>query len=165
MSHYTYCNPTTPTYVTAVGGVQDCVCIPVSDVLMCVRVCAGMFGNVDAVRSWVASGADINVVDGGGFTPLMEAAHRLHTECVAEMLRLGADACRVNSAGMTALHLVAAWADPRGDVGGVVRQLVVAGCDAAMRVNHGRTAVEVARDRYGNAWASKIDGWVAEYSR
>ena len=35
---------------------------------------AGQNGNVDAVRSWVASGADINVVDERGVTPLMEAS-------------------------------------------------------------------------------------------
>ena len=75
---------------------------------MCVRVCddvcAGVFGNVDAVRSWVASGADINVVDEDGATPLMFASRGLHTECVAEMLRLGADARRVDNFGHTALY-------------------------------------------------------------
>ena len=49
---------------------------------MCVRVCddvcAGAYGNVDAVRSWVASGADINVVDVLGNTPLMLASRKLH---------------------------------------------------------------------------------------
>ena len=68
---------------------------------------AGDANNVDAVRSWVASGADINVVDDGGYTPLMEASHCQYAECVAEMLRLGADARRVNNNGRTALHLVA----------------------------------------------------------
>ena len=43
-----------------------CVCV-------CDDVCAGLDGNVDAVRSWVASGADINVVDERGITPLMLA--------------------------------------------------------------------------------------------
>lgn len=126
-----------------------------------IDVCAGMYGNVDAVRSWVASGADINLVNKDGTTPLMFASRRLHTECVAEMLRLGADARRVNSDGWTALHCVAAWADRGGDGVGVVRQLVAAGCDAAVRDNDGRTAVERARTEQGAEWATEIEGWVA----
>ena len=131
---------------------------------MCVRVCddvcAGDDGNVDAVRSWVASGADINVVDEFGSTPLMLVSRWLLTECVAEMLRLGADARRVDNNGFTALHWVAEGADGGGDGGGVVRQLVAAGCDAAVRDNDGRTAVELARTYAGTKWA-EIEGWVA----
>ena len=105
-------------------------------------MCAGRDGNVDAVRSWVASGADINVVDEFGNTPLMEASLWFHSECVAEMLRLGADARRVNNNGRTALHYVATTLFSRlRDEVGVVRQLVAAGCDAAVRDNRGRTAV------------------------
>ena len=114
------------------------------------------------MRSWVASGADINVVDEDGSTPLLWASRWLHTECVAEMLRLGADARRVDPGGMTALHYVAAYADRRGDAAeGVVRQLVAAGCDAAVRDNRGHTAVELGRAWYGARWAAVIEGWVA----
>ena len=128
----------------------------------CDDVCAGRDGNVDAVRSWVASGADINVVSTDGTTPLMCASLGLHTECVAEMLRLGADARRVDNDGWTALHHVAAYAFRRGDGVGVVRQLVAAGCDAAVRDNDGGTAVGRARTRYGGAeWATVFEGWVA----
>ena len=132
---------------------------------MCVRVCddvcAGGDGNVDAVRSWVASGADMNVVDEYGTTPLIRASRWLRSECVAEMLRLGADARRVDNDGMTALHWVAQAVDRGGDAGGVVRQLVAAGCDAAVRNNNGHTAVELARTDYGAEWATVIEGWVA----
>ena len=127
----------------------------------CDDVCAGLVGNVDAVRSWVASGAEINVVTKGGTTPLMWASLRLHTECVAEMLRLGADARRVDNDGKTALHYVAASAKRGGDGVGVVRQLVAAGCDAAVRDNEGRTAVDLARANLGAEWATEIEGWVA----
>ena len=127
----------------------------------CDDVCAGLDGNVDAVRSWVASGADINVVDKNGTTPLMFASRGLHSECVAEMLRLGADARRVNDFGWTALHRVALSPSRHGDGVGVFRQLVAAGCDAAVRDNDGHTAVELARTRYGAEWATVIEGWVA----
>ena len=97
-----------------------------------------------------------------GTTPLIFASLLHHTECVAEMLRLGADARRVDNDGWTALHWVAAWADRGGDGVGVVRQLVAAGCDAAVRDNDGHTAVELARTCYGGAeWATEIEGWVA----
>ncbi len=43
------------------------------------------------------SGAEINVVNERGTTPLMVASCGHHTECVAEMLRLGADARRVDN--------------------------------------------------------------------
>lgn len=124
---------------------------------------AGEVGNVDAVRSWVASGADINVVDDRGVTPLMLASAWHRAECVAEMLRLGADARRVDNYGRTALHFVA-WRG--GDGGGgaeVVRLLVAAGCDAAVRNNDGRTAVEYARHTRdgGDEWGREVEGWVA----
>ena len=121
-----------------------------------------MDGNVDAVRSWVASGADINVVDERGVTPLMEASRWHHAECVAEMLRLGADARRVANDGRTALHRVADRGRDRGGGAEVVRLLVAAGCDAAVRENEGRTAVELAQITWGgDEWGRKIEGWVA----
>ena len=128
----------------------------------CDDVCAGAGGNVDAVRSWVASGADINVVYVcmGGTTPLMWASRGPHSECVAEMLRLGADARRVDNNAWTALHWIA-FAGRRGDGVGVVRQLVAAGCDAAVRDNGGHTAVELTRTLHGAERATEIEGWVA----
>ena len=121
---------------------------------------AGRDGNVDAVRSWVASGADINVVNERGITPLMWASGYHRAECVAEMLRLGADARRVNNNRMTALHSVALRGSDGGGGAEVVRLLVAAGCDAAVRNNDGRTAVEYARHNFGDEWGRKFEGWV-----
>ena len=103
----------------------------------------------------------MNVVDERGTTPLMLASRWVRSECVAEMLRLGADARRVNAVGRTALHWVAVCADRDGDGVGVVRQLVAAGCDAAVRDNRGHTAVELARTCRGAEWATVFEGWVA----
>ena len=122
---------------------------------------AGCDGTVDAVRSWVASGADINVVDEHGATPLMMAARWGQTDCVAEMLRLGADSRRVDQDGWTALHSVACSGGLFGGGAEVVRLLVAAGCDAAVRDNNGRTAVEYARYGWGDEWGRKVEGWVA----
>ena len=120
-----------------------------------------MHGLIDVVRSWVASGADINVVDEGGDTPLMVASRYHHAECVAEMLRLGADARRIEKNGRTALHWVASGVRGGGGGAQVVRLLVAAGCDAAVRDNDGRTVVEHARTRHDDVWAAIVEKWVA----
>ena len=93
-------------------------------------------------------------------TTLMFVTSLLHEECVAELLRLGADARRVTNDGWAALHRVAAYADRGRDGGGVVRLLVAGGWGAAVHNNNGRTAVEVARDFHGAEWATVIEGWV-----
>ena len=81
---------------------------------------------------------------------------------MAEMLRLGADARRVSNSGMTALHRVALRGNDGGGGAEVVRLLVAAGCDAAVRDNFGRTAVEYARHTWGDAeWVREVEGWVA----
>ena len=121
---------------------------------------AGRSGNVAAVRSWVASGADINVLDVIGGTPLMLASRYHHAECVAELLRLGADVHHTNHGGETALHEVA-WRDRDGDEGAeVVRLLVAAGCDAAARDIQSCTAVECANIR-SPEWSAKLAGWIS----
>ena len=95
------------------------------------------------MRAWVASGADINVVDGDGNTPLLRAAFPHRAESVAVILELGGDARHVNVWGRTALHQLAQQSD--GGAAEVVRLLVAAGCDVGARDGHGLTAVEFAR--------------------
>ena len=90
----------------------------------------------------------------------MEASRCHRAECVAEMLRLGADARLVDNRGWTALHWVALRGSDGGGAAEVVRLLVAAGCDAAVRDNYGRTAVEFARD-CGDEWGREVEGWVA----
>ena len=99
---------------------------------------------------------------GNASSPLAYAAKQLFTECLAEMLRLGADPRHANSYGWTALHWVAAGGDRGGDGRGVVRMLVGAGCDAAAPAEDGRTAAEVASDLHGARWAATFNAWVAE---
>jgi ankyrin repeat protein len=85
---------------------------------------------------------------------------------VAELLRLGADARRLNNRGQTALHQVARR---NGNLEGgaeIVRLLVAAGCDAAVRDNYGLTAVEEARKTAfyranDPVWGPMFERWVA----
>ena len=106
---------------------------------------AGYDGNITAARLWVAGGADINVVDDVGRTPLMTAVSIHEPPIVVEMLRLGANPRHVSKFGETPLHWVA-WRgrDYQRSAGEVVRLLVAAGCDPAVRDNHGRTAHDLA---------------------
>jgi ankyrin repeat protein len=48
-------------------------------------------GNIEAIRSWIASGADVNVVNEHKKTPLMFACLYLKEGSVVELLRLGAN--------------------------------------------------------------------------
>ena len=122
---------------------------------------AGEVGNVDAVRSWVASGADINVVDANGTTPLMKASGSHRADIVAEMLRLGADARRVSITGLTALHHFAGSSREVLGEGDIVRLLVAAGCDPAARDNDGRTAVDFGGGYGRDEWSAAVEAWVA----
>jgi hypothetical protein len=123
---------------------------------------AGMANNVEAVRSWVVSGADVNVTDTCGLTPMMWASMHACSHSIAEMLRLGADVRRVDSIGCTSLHLVAtANRKDAAAAAAVVRMLVAAGCDPAVRDHDNRTVVEFARVIDGDVWATTVDGWIA----
>ena len=120
--------------------------------------CAAADNYVDAVCSWVASGANVNAVTDFGTTPMMMASMPHHASFVAELLRLGADARRVNSNGWTALHWVARR---RGEGGGeVVKLLLAAGCDPTLRDNNDRTAVELATHTVGPEWGAEFAQWV-----
>jgi hypothetical protein len=97
------------------------------------------------------------------------------------MLRLGADARRVDNDGKTALQRVGVLGS-RGRGGAeVVRLLVAVGCDVrcvtttasllssthgasvmcGVRDKLGRTAVEFARGCGGDEWLRKVEGWAA----
>lgn len=48
---------------------------------------AAASGNIEAIQSWVAIGADINVKDKQGRTPLMHACRYLNEESIINLLR------------------------------------------------------------------------------
>lgn len=52
---------------------------------------AANVGNIEMIRSWVASGVDVNVTNLHKVTPLMCACAILKEECVEELLQLGAN--------------------------------------------------------------------------
>lgn len=63
----------------------------------------GAWGNSTAVRTLLALGANPDIADPGGSTPLMLAAARGETECVRLLLEAGADPTPADCDGSTAL--------------------------------------------------------------
>src|SRR5262245_43353577 len=73
--------------------------------------------NLELVRMMAAKGANLNLRDGSGSTPLMWAAFNETGDAsvVEELLRSGADPFAVNKAGETAMT----WALKRGETAAV----------------------------------------------
>jgi ankyrin repeat protein len=58
---------------------------------------------LETVKTLVELGADVNKPGNNGFTPLMWAARRNHTSCVAFLLEKGASIYEADNTGQTAL--------------------------------------------------------------
>ena len=64
-------------------------------------------GNIEAVKQFLADGADVNVKDKGGFTPLHWAAIEGHKEIAELLIDNGADVNAKDDSGSTPLHSAA----------------------------------------------------------
>ncbi len=64
-------------------------------------------GNIEAVKQFLADGADVNVKDKGGFTPLQWATIEGHKEIAELLIDNGADVNAKNDSGSTPLHSAA----------------------------------------------------------
>ena len=70
-------------------------------------VVALMFAlSVDAAKTLIDAGADVNVQDDSGITPLMRAAHRGKADIVRLLLDAGADALQRTHHGQNAIDIV-----------------------------------------------------------
>ena len=88
--------------------------------------------------------ADIGTRDGGGSTPLHDAARGGHEAVVRLLVELGADRDAKDSSGDTPLHDAAAWGHEE-----VVRLLVELGADRDAKDNSGSTPLHhAARGRH-----------------
>ena len=97
-------------------------------------------GNTALGVDLVARGADIEVRDATGWTPLMYSCHAGHAATAAEFLRLGADVNAQDSRDDTSLTL-AVW----GAHTDVVRVLLAAPGVDVNAVANGHTALSLAR--------------------
>ena len=71
---------------------------------------AGSFGNLESVQVLLSAGAQVNVQDKNGMTPLMWAARWGDTQRVEALVKAGAKVDARDNAGKTALD----WARNRG---------------------------------------------------
>lgn len=134
--------------------------------------------NEGSIRTLVNAGADVNIKDDNGNTPLFWCASRGVLACANIVLAANADHKAVNNDGSTLLHRSAAnghvmmckfWVtkkgldinakDSRGDtplhlasrcgIGPTIAVLVECGADKSIQNNLGKTPVELANGRPG----------------
>jgi hypothetical protein len=104
-------------------------------------------GNISAMKSLLEAGADPNIKDGDGQTPLMTASYRGDRTCVAVLLNT--TACMVNATdnrGSTALHFAAR--SPSSCASDLVKMLLCHGAAATHPNNSGETALHELASSY-----------------
>jgi len=103
-------------------------------------VAAASRGDMAAVKSLMAQGADVNVAQGDGMTALHWAAERGDAALAASLIKAGARVdMKTRVGGYTALHVAS-----RSASGAVVKALLAAGADARIHTATGATAMHLA---------------------
>jgi excisionase family DNA binding protein len=93
-------------------------------------------GDFAALKSLIDSGADVNARSSDGWTPLMLATIKGHTEMVEALLKNGADSNARNRKGWTALMFAVSMSDAD-----TIRILLRAGANINARDKEGKTAL------------------------
>jgi len=122
--------------------------------------CAAFFGNIEAIRSWLASGADVNVINDVGRTPLMFACSNLKEECMMELLRLGSNVHMIDNYGDNILHCVA-YINLK-NMERIAKTLIKAGCNPTTCNKNGETFIDVLKNYNRNELATKLEEWITE---
>ena len=100
--------------------------------------------NIEGIKKYIASGADINIKEPmGGSTPLISAAVFNKPEAAKLLIDAGAKLNIKNNDGSTALHSAAFFG--RTDI---VKMLVDAGIDQSIKNNFGATALQSVEGPY-----------------
>lgn len=79
---------------------------------------------MEVVKKFIEVGADVNIGENGGLTPLFLASQKGHFEIVEKLIEAGADVNAVNKDGCTPLY----WASRNGHLD-VVKKLLEAGAE------------------------------------
>jgi len=124
---------------------------------------AAAVGNVNAVRTLISYGADVNIKSSGRIQPvpiLVQAATNAHFEVVKFLLESGADPQAHDNDGLTALFWAACIRQGVRPVeetrAKIIKILVEYGCDInAKQLSSSRTALDAARS-VGNNQLAKI---------
>lgn len=122
---------------------------------------AAYIGNIEAIRSWLASGADVNVANIYEQTPLMQASVSLEEECVMELLRLGANVQIKDNNDKTALFYVAHNHNLE-KMERMAKMLIKAGCNPIMRNNKNETFIDILKRNHHNELATILEKWIKE---
>ncbi|MHC4604941.1 MAG: ankyrin repeat domain-containing protein [Planctomycetota bacterium] len=91
------------------------------------------------IRSLIAKGAQINLKDQHGETPLHHAAEHGSTRIAEFLIANGADVNAKNSKGETALHCATFWGYRQ-----IIELLIAHGADINAKTNEGQTAMDIA---------------------
>jgi hypothetical protein len=95
-------------------------------------------GNLEAVKQFISSGADLNEREpAGGSSPLISAAVFDKTEIALALIEGGADVNFKNNEGSTALHTAAFFCRTE-----IVKALLAKGAEKNIKNNAGSTAIE-----------------------
>lgn len=98
---------------------------------------AAIAGSMMEIREQVRNGADINYRDGGtGFTALMIVAGQGDGKMTDELLKMGADTCRVDRNGHTALVFASQYPD-------IANMLITSGARMDYRNPEGKTLLHL----------------------
>ena len=98
--------------------------------------------NVSELARLLAEGTNVNAQDDKGWTPLHFAAQVSSPECVAQLLRVGADTSLQDSFGNTALFRAVFASNGNGAVIQLLRQ---AGADPLSKNSRGVSPISLAR--------------------
>ena len=124
---------------------------------------AAYYGNIEAIHSWLASGADINVANIFKRIPLLNACDNLKEKCVMELLRLGANVNVIDSDGETGLHYIAnAHYSNLEKMERIAKILIKAGCNPTICNKNGETFIDILKRRYHNKLTKKSEEWLKE---
>ena len=110
-------------------------------------------GDIDGLNAVLKAGVDVNARDGQGWTALMHAAEKGYKLMVGPLLAARANPDVQAADGATALFMAAAGGHTE-----VVVLLMKAGADILVKGPQERTAVDVARLRYGDASTAQGQG-------
>ena len=110
-------------------------------------------GDLDGLKAALAKGADANLRDANGWTPLMHAADKGRTLLVPPLLKAGANPNIRASDGATALFMAAVHKHSE-----IITALMKAGADSSIKGPKGTTPADLARAAYGGLEAARRKG-------